>query len=84
MTPPPIQLSEPAEDPMRLEAELACCHVLQAKSGQDKVVLEDHSSFDVMAAKRQDAPVPSLTESVKLGDGDIQLSEVTQEPPEDI
>jgi hypothetical protein len=84
MTPPPIQLLEPAEDPMRLEAELACCHVLQAKSGQDKVVLNDHSSFDVMAAKRQDAPVPSLIESVKLEDRDIQLSEVAQETFEDI
>jgi hypothetical protein len=84
MTPPAIQLSEIVEDPMRLKAEHACCHVPQAKSGQDKAVLEDNSSFDVMFAKRQDAPVPSLTESVKLGDGDIQLSEVAQEPPEDI
>jgi hypothetical protein len=84
MTPPPIQLSETVEDPMRLEAELACCHVPQAKSDQDKVVLKDHSSFDVMVAKQQDVPVPSLTKPVKLGDGDIQLTEVAQEPPEDI
>jgi hypothetical protein len=84
MTPPSIQVSKTAEDPMRLEAELACCQVLQAKSGQDKGVLKDRSSFDVMVTKRQDAPVPSLTKSVKLGDDDIQLSEVAQEPPEDI
>jgi hypothetical protein len=83
MAPPPIQLPEPAEDPMRLEAELACGHVFLDKFSQDKVVLEDFSSFDVMVAKRHNALVPSPIESLKLGDGDIQLFQGAQETPED-
>jgi hypothetical protein len=59
---------------MLLEAELTCCHVLLDRFGQDKVDLEDHSSFDVMVAKRHDAPVPSPIGLIKLEDDDIQLS----------
>ncbi|GJM88133.1 hypothetical protein PR202_ga04160 [Eleusine coracana subsp. coracana] len=61
---------------MRLEAELAYGHVPLSRSGQDKVVLEDLS-------KLQDVCIEIPIKSPKIGDDDMHLSQVVQEPLED-